>query len=326
MGVSPAITQAKLNELYEPAKKDGEVIWGEGGDSSRYAPVVDAFQKRFPGVKLTVTLIDTPTISTRLMTESQAKRVTLDVPTSSMTSLDTLLQRNLVLSHDNIKQAVPDPKAIGLDGKVFWIQDLLLGWVYNTRLVSQADLPKTWDDFLNPKWQGKFVFHRTAAGFEMLAGIWDDAKITSYLNRMAQQNPLQVNTPADGQAKVANGESLFTTATTLDGALSSVRTDGAPLGIVPVGPIYGAPQGLFTVPGIPHPAAAELFMLWMTTDEGKQAMAAAQVGRYNPCGPLPVDQALCGKNVDVWYADTIDKARTAARVRVLEAKALGFAS
>ncbi|WP_257349856.1 ABC transporter substrate-binding protein [Pseudalkalibacillus decolorationis] len=39
----------------------------------------------------------------------------------------------------------------------------VLGFVYNTDLVSEEEAPKTWEDLLDPKWKGKIQFSNPAA-------------------------------------------------------------------------------------------------------------------------------------------------------------------
>jgi len=315
---------AKLAQLYQAAKKDGQVIWGSNTVPERQADLVAAFNKHFPGVKLTTTVIDATSIGQRLLTEAAAKRISVDVATSNLAAIDPLLQRDMLVTHD-FSGAGIDPKDIGLGGKLIWYQDPVVAWLYNTRLVSAADVPKKWEDFLNPKWNGKMNFIRSGAGWHMLQGIWDEAKIHTYIQSLAKLNPVPVATPQEGLSKVATGESWVTNASTLDNGLHIAATQGAAVAPVPLSPMYDSPAGEFTIKGIAHPAAAELFMVWMTTAEPKKLLAAQGIGRVSPCGPLPIDQYLCGKNIDIYYIDTLAKADEAGRLRPLYAKDAGLA-
>ncbi|WP_062350686.1 extracellular solute-binding protein [Bacillus kwashiorkori] len=49
------------------------------------------------------------------------------------------------------------------DGMYTGVELFVLGFVYNTELVSPEEAPKTWDDLLDPKWKGKIQFSNPAA-------------------------------------------------------------------------------------------------------------------------------------------------------------------
>jgi len=49
------------------------------------------------------------------------------------------------------------------DGYYVGTEMFVLGFSYNTDLVSEEEAPKTWDDLLDPKWEGKIQFPNPAA-------------------------------------------------------------------------------------------------------------------------------------------------------------------
>lgn len=49
------------------------------------------------------------------------------------------------------------------DGKYVGIEIFVLGFAYNTELVTEEEAPKTWADLLDPKWEGKIQFPNPAA-------------------------------------------------------------------------------------------------------------------------------------------------------------------
>lgn len=49
------------------------------------------------------------------------------------------------------------------DGKYVGIEIFVLGFAYNTDLVTEEEAPKTWADLLDPKWEGKIQFPNPAA-------------------------------------------------------------------------------------------------------------------------------------------------------------------
>ncbi|MEN1969877.1 extracellular solute-binding protein [Lentibacillus sp. N15] len=49
------------------------------------------------------------------------------------------------------------------DGYYTGAEIFVLGFAYNTELVSEEEAPKTWEDLLDPKWKGKIQFPNPAA-------------------------------------------------------------------------------------------------------------------------------------------------------------------
>lgn len=49
------------------------------------------------------------------------------------------------------------------DGKYVGVEIFVLGFAYNPELVSEEEAPKTWEDLLDPKWEGKIQFPNPAS-------------------------------------------------------------------------------------------------------------------------------------------------------------------
>mgnify|MGYP001213543471 CR=1 FL=1 len=323
---SPAATTATgkpdLNQLYQAAKKEGEVVWGANLPDT-YKPVAALFEQRYPGIKVTLALVESTTVSQRLLTESATKRLTIDVGLTSISAIVPLLDRDLIPMHD-LKGYGINAADIGLDGKMVWAQSLVLGVVYNSRLVTEAEAPRTWHDLLNPKWKGKILINKVPAGLDALPAVFgnDETKMHDYVKQLGQV-AIPISTVGEGTTKLSVGEGVLETGT-LQSMLDQAAK-GAPFAVAPVSPIPNSPQGLFTVKGIAHPNAAELLMVWMSTPEAKDAMSkAGALAPPRPCGPSSLDKFLCGKNIQIYAIDTVEKAQRAAQLREEFSKDLGY--
>lgn len=58
---------------------------------------------------------------------------------------------------------------------------------YNTDLVKGADIPKSWDDLLNPKWKGRIGVPSATHTWARLSQSWGDEKTTEFVSRLAKQ-------------------------------------------------------------------------------------------------------------------------------------------
>ena len=79
---------------------------------------------------------------------------------------------------------------------------------YNTTLVKREEAPKSYADLLDPKWQGKIVkAHPGYSGAIMTATFVLTRDLGwSYLEKLAQQKVMQVQSAADPPKKILLGE------------------------------------------------------------------------------------------------------------------------
>ena len=320
---APAPAQAgKIDDLYEAAKKEGQVVWQSIRPPENFKELVNSFQKRFPGIKLTVIRVSGTKVPQRLIAEAQANRVSIDVGSTAIGPGMPLIDRDLLVSQDYTGTGV-NPKDLVLDGKMLFARDTVIGVVYNTKLVAKKDVPRKWEDLINPKWRSKIAVIKAGAGFAGVASIWDDAKLVWFLKELTKLNVQIAPGSINSLNRVSSGELAFTTCTTLD-ETAKRKAMGAPVDVAPLSPIYAAQVNLFMIKGVPHPNAAKLFMIWMGSPEGRKALAKAEWGPVNPCGPTLLDKMLCGKNLDIYRLNTIARSKEYARTKTLVVKTLGL--
>ena len=79
---------------------------------------------------------------------------------------------------------------------------------YNTNLVKREDAPKSYADLLDPKWQGKIVKAHPGYSGAILTATFVLARDLGwpYLEKLAQQKVMQVQSAADPPKKILLGE------------------------------------------------------------------------------------------------------------------------
>src|SRR5690349_8145268 len=143
---------------------------------------------------------------------------------------------------------------------------------YNTKLVKKEDAPKSFADLLDPKWAGKMVkAHPGYSGTIMTA----TQQITrdpgwEYLDKLAKQRDMQVQSAADPPKKLEIGER----AVMVDGneySMLVIKAKNGPVEVVHPAegtPFVVGPNGIFK--DSPNPNAAKLFQAWCFTAECQQ--------------------------------------------------------
>ena len=69
----------------------------------------------------------------------------------------------------------------------------IFGIVYNTKLVKEADLPETLEDFAEPKWKGRFVLWDNGNPFDFIAVKYGKERALELARKEARQNNLAIS-------------------------------------------------------------------------------------------------------------------------------------
>jgi len=142
---------------------------------------------------------------------------------------------------------------------------------FNRTILPARDVPKRWEDLLDPKWKGGKLGVSTATHHlsRLAVGPWGEAKTLEFVNGLSKQDPI-LGTLANLYSRLQVGEILLVTTLT-DSFISQAKKDGAPIvhaeGLDPViSPTYnaGVPKGAR------HPNVGHLFAVFLTFLEAQE--------------------------------------------------------
>lgn len=174
--------------LIEGARKEGELIWYTNSGLDNVEGFVRDFQKAYPFIKLKYWRGKTRALNDKLLTEARAGVYKADVIKSSAGLLKPLIDADLLATYD---PPVRKPYAADLKGK-HWtaLQTALRVFGYNTDLVAKKDVPRTWNELLDPKWKGKVMWD-TSSQPEVTALLlrWGKEKTDAYFKAFAANKP-----------------------------------------------------------------------------------------------------------------------------------------
>jgi iron(III) transport system substrate-binding protein len=285
-----------LKELYQAARAEGKLTWQYfGGEAIK--EVTDAFQAKYPDVKITVFNMAATAIATRIITEAAARKLSMDVISSYPNYNIPLLERKLLMKYDWTKLGVAKDHIL-LEGTNIWFGDTSYIWFYNKNLVSKADVPKTYEDLLDPKFKGDKISVRAApSAFASLYPAWknDKQKITGYFERLRQQQVVPGKRATEVASRVANGESFLGSAPIE--IVAAMIKDNAPIAVAPITPVAGSPTVLAIPQDAPHPNAAKLLIAWLNSTDGKAALRKAGLGQASPCDVSVGAKLLCDNGI-----------------------------
>jgi iron(III) transport system substrate-binding protein len=190
---------------------------------------------------------------------------------------------------ENAAKAIDVYKNSDPDGLFYVTAAGLIGISYNTTKLNEAEVPKTWPELLDPKWNNKIsVGH---PGFSGYVGTWVVTMRKLYgwefFEKLAKNNPQVGRSINDTVTMLNAGERIVAAGpvgTTMDSAkkgnpLAMVYpTDGSVLII--------APSGIMK--GVKHPNAAKLFMEYLLSPPASKVWVDHFGESIRPeVGPLP---------------------------------------
>ena len=285
----PAIYKgADRNQLIlAGAKREGKVAFYSGMiENQALRPITDAFKKKYPFVAVEYWRGDSRALVQKALTERRAGRVMGDV-LESTGGAEALMKAGAV-------EPFYSPSAAGfpknyVDANGFWAASRLdyFGMAYNTRQVSAAEVPKTYEQLLDPKWKGAIAWRADSevGALLFIAGIMRSMgkeKGEAYLKRLAAQRP--VNYAGSARAlvdRVGEGEYKLALEIYAHHPLIS-KAKGAPLDTQMLDPVPSAVSTIQLAKNAPHPNAAMLFVDFALSKEGQEVLRAAQYLSANP--------------------------------------------
>jgi iron(III) transport system substrate-binding protein len=273
--------------LVEAARKEGQALWYTTLIVDQIVrPLIRAFQAQVPGVEIKFVRIDSGQQVVRLMNEAKVGRVQADV-WSVIDGVAPLTHNNIAAPFD-IASAGPLPPTLADPGRR-WIATNLatrsLG--HNTQLVAPQIVPKSYQDLLDPRWKGAFVWNPNA-----MTGAWGfiatvlrhmgEEQGLAYLRRLAKQEitPLAIATRAVLDRVIAGEYAMGLEMVNAHVAIS--RAIGAPVAWVPLDAVTTTLQVAGVTTGAPHPNAGRLFLDFITSRPGQQIFREAN---YIPMHP-----------------------------------------
>jgi iron(III) transport system substrate-binding protein len=252
--------------LVAGAKKEGVVTVYSSVTVDDQKALTAAFEKTY-GVKLQFWRSSSESILQRAMVEYRGGRYEVDAIETSAAEMESLHREKLLVEVKSPHLADIVPAALRPHRE--WVGDRLniIAAGYNTNLIKKQDVPKSYEDLLDPKWKGKLGIEADdAVWFGALANVMGEDKAVKLFRDMVRINGLSVR---KGHTLLANlvvsGEVPFSL-TLYHYKAEQLKHSGAPLDWYLLPPGFARFLGTGIMRRPPHPHAAILFLDFMQSD------------------------------------------------------------
>ena len=125
----------------------------------------------------------------RILSEAKGGKYLFDVAHGTGEIVLPLMESNLLVPYGSPeRKMIPDDLK---DNKGYWtsvyVNSIVLG--YNKNLVKKENLPRTYDDLLQPRWKGRKISidDSYTTFLQGLISVWGKEKAVTYLKQLSEQ-------------------------------------------------------------------------------------------------------------------------------------------
>jgi iron(III) transport system substrate-binding protein len=256
----------------DAAKKEAKVVVYGSVPPQSMEGLHQAFKKKY-GIDVEYWRGSSTQVSERALTEWRAGKPAFDIAEGNRGV-------QLIMKDEGLFQKFIPPASQKFPDRFKEKDALITPWrvlpismLYNTELVKSGDIPKTFDDLLNPKWMGKISIpdptrHTTTAQFLWNLRKFKGDKWLDYVKGLAKQKPVLVESLAPVTTTIIKGEALVGIT-----YIKYIKQYKGPVDYIPMDQYLTDPNYLSLSAKASHPNAAKLYIDFACSPEGQKEIA-----------------------------------------------------
>src|SRR5215475_2367131 len=274
MAATPDATKSKPS-----AAVSGDLAIYTAWDEGDINALIAGFNKVYPNVKVSAIRSEggRGALLERMLTEIDSGKAMADVYNTGIPDMTAMLQRKEILSYRSPSESNVERRFVFDDGLLHTATHSVFITAYNKKLLPDKEVPRTWEELLNPKWKGKIAIDQEpndiVAGFLILMGR---EKGEQYLRQLSKNvitrrgRSLLVELLTAGEFPISIDVYAH--------RVSKAITDGAPLAAAPVPAYFSFPSVAAILKKAPHPENAKLWIDWLQSPAGQDVVAKRNRG------------------------------------------------
>ncbi len=280
--------------LIDGAKKEGKVSWYTTLIVDQVVrPVKEAFEKEYPFLQVEFFRGNSERVVQKMFAEYQAKRYDVDLIDGTVSP--TMVRRANLLQRFYSPMFAEYPAELK-DAQGYWGSTNLYFFAtgYNTHMVKPSEVPKTYEDLLNPRWKGQMIWSTSRGSgapifIGTILGTMGVEAGKAYLQKLKGQN-IAKSTASNRQILDLTIAGEYPLALHIFNHHAYIsKLAGAPVDWQPQEPVTATIQTIALAKNAPHPYAAMLLLDFVMSEKGQKVF---QQSNYLPADPkVPAKQA-----------------------------------
>ena len=259
------------SRLIEGAKKEGTLVWYTALNLNDSEMLTKRFEQLYPFIKTETLRLSSFSLLSKIQTEARAGAFKADVieiagVLGHILKKDGLFAKYISPESRFYPDSVKDPEGTWTS---FFMNTHVLA--YNTKLVKKDELPKNYEEIINPRWKNKVTMSEDFDIFGMMLKVMGRAKGLEFMRRLAAQgvslkNSYSLAIQAVASDEVALGLNVYGTRT------EEFKKKGAPVDWVPLEFTLASLEPLALGAKAPHPNSGRLFIDFLLSKEAQSLM------------------------------------------------------
>ena len=256
----------RTERLIGAAKREGELMLYSSLTQDDQLKLVAAFRRRY-GVSVKFWRGSQAHIVQRVLSETRGGRFEFDVLETNAPQIEALAREKLLqkMNSPYIEQELL-AETVPAHGE--WAADRLnlLVYAYNSNAVKLTDVPKSWQDLLDPKWKKRIGVESTnVEWFAALVKSFGEKAGLELFQRMAD-NGLAVRTGHTHSTGLVIAGEIPVMLGVYSHDVDRMKARSAPVDWFVLPPAVVLPSAVAVSRRAPHPSAAALFYDYLLTE------------------------------------------------------------
>jgi ABC-type Fe3+ transport system substrate-binding protein len=267
MGEIAALQGADREQrLIEGARKEGSLTLYTSFTTNDMAIFFAAFEKKY-GVKVNAWRASSEAVLQRALNEARARRYEVDAFETNGPELEALHREQVLQAVNSPHHSTLVPQAVRPHREWATTRFNLFVAAYNTNLVKNEELPKTWADLTHPRWKGRLGIE--AYDHDWFAGIvggLGEAQGLKVFRDIVATNGMSVRKGHTLLSNLVVSGEVPLALTVYYYRPVQLKDKGAPIDWFALKPVVARPNGVAVARRAPHPHAAVLFYDFMLNE------------------------------------------------------------
>jgi iron(III) transport system substrate-binding protein len=256
----------------DAARKEGKAVIYGTVVPQVMGQIQNGFETKY-GIKTEYWRADATKVIDRVLTEWRSGKPGFDIVIGARGPLALGKEERVYAKYSPGVAANFPAKFKDKDGQLIAWRITPVGILYNTELVKATEAPKSLDELLDPKWQGKISMPDPSRHASTAQYLWNLQQVKGdkwmdFAKGLAKQKPMLVESYSTVPNAIVRGEAHL--------GISYIQYTGqtkGPIGFASIEHVFADPSDAALSAKAMNPNAAKLFIEYLCSAEGQKKVA-----------------------------------------------------